>query len=567
VEEDNPKEDSEEGSEEGSGEDEPYDCSKEWHAYSPTDKTDNSNLDPSKKTELWLECDKQPCPFRYNKSITRDYIWPDFTYKPVQKNDFETKKPVPPPSESIPSTSRLFSPSSTTATLVPNTPITQTQPLPLPSLPKAFADFKPIAPQEPLTAFPLTISHTTPIPLPTITKPKASMDVDNDLKTALASLVKQQELLGKYVQALGESQKLSSTKSGISRPEPFKGVASDARRFVQHFTIWARSQGSPFNSAQSTPNVEIWISSFLSLLAGPAAIWATPYMQAIEEHHRDSTKPFPFETNWDKFITSFTSRFQGVNDALLARKELQEFKQGRLTAQEYASRFAEIAARAGFSEMDNMTRFMDGLNDNTRNLINLAIALSPDTNKPDTLEKLTSVTIDLAFKMGTLYRLPSGSSGGGSKNLSMGEPMDISAGTSRTPSGRTREQFTKKMKGKCYGCGSSAHIKRDGNHAGVKCDYCQRPGHFSTVCQDKFLGHACNRGLNPPPFHRQRVAANTDTPFTLFPEEGPPSFTTIAATTATAPAPAATSDLTSLQALMAEQNRNLQALLQGGSGF
>lgn len=395
------------------------------------------------------------------------------------------------------------------------------------------------------------------------------MDVDNDLKSALTSLVKQQEMLGEYVKALGDSQKLSSTKSGIAHPEVFKGVASDARRFVQHFTIWARSQGSPFNTAQSTPAVEYWISAFLSLLSGPAAVWATPYLQAIEEHHRDSTKPFPFGTSWDQFITSFTTRFQGIDDALQARKELQEFKQGRLTAQEYCSRFAEIAARTGFSETDNMTRFMDGLNDNTRNLTNLAIAISPNTNKPDTLEKLTSVTIDLAFKMGSLFRLPFGSSGGGSQGLPMGDPMDTSVGASRTPSnGRTRDQFTEKMKGRCYGCGSSAHIKRDGNHAGVKCDYCQRLGHFSSVCQDKFLGLARNRGLNPPA-RRQRVAANTnpDAPFTLFPEEGPPPSATVAATTATTPAPATGSDLTSLQALMVEQNRNLQTLLQSAGGF
>ncbi len=52
----------------------------------------------------------------------------------------------------------------------------------------------------------------------------------------------------------------------------------------------------------------------------------------------------------------------------------------------------------------------------------------------------------------------------------------------------TREEFVRRMCGKCFECGSIAHNKRDGNHKRKICTYCHHVGHQDVVCLDKFLG-------------------------------------------------------------------------------
>jgi hypothetical protein len=44
------------------------------------------------------------------------------------------------------------------------------------------------------------------------------------------------------------------------------------------------------------------------------------------------------------------------------------------------------------------------------------------------------------------------------------------------------------MRGKCFGCGSTTHTKRDGHHERDICKFCLRVGHWEPVCIDKFLG-------------------------------------------------------------------------------
>ena len=52
----------------------------------------------------------------------------------------------------------------------------------------------------------------------------------------------------------------------------------------------------------------------------------------------------------------------------------------------------------------------------------------------------------------------------------------------------TRDEFLRRMRGKCFGCGSTVHTKKDGNHDRDLCAYCRRVGHREVVCMDKFLG-------------------------------------------------------------------------------
>ena len=51
---------------------------------------------------------------------------------------------------------------------------------------------------------------------------------------------------------------------------------------------------------------------------------------------------------------------------------------------------------------------------------------------------------------------------------------------------RTREEFTRWMRGKCFGCGSTEHTKREGHNERDLCDYCHKAGHREVVCFEKF---------------------------------------------------------------------------------
>jgi hypothetical protein len=60
-------------------------------------------------------------------------------------------------------------------------------------------------------------------------------------------------------------------------------------------------------------------------------------------------------------------------------------------------------------------------------------------------------------------------------------PMDVDTT-------HTCKEFMRWMHGKCFGCRSTVHAKRDGNHDRDPCTYCKCIGHRELVCMDKFLG-------------------------------------------------------------------------------
>ena len=44
------------------------------------------------------------------------------------------------------------------------------------------------------------------------------------------------------------------------------------------------------------------------------------------------------------------------------------------------------------------------------------------------------------------------------------------------------------MRGKCFGCGSPGHTKKDGKHKKDLCRHCKKLGHCSLVCFSKYTG-------------------------------------------------------------------------------
>ena len=115
----------------------------------------------------------------------------------------------------------------------------------------------------------------------------------------------------------------------------------------------------------------------------------------------------------------------------------------------------------------------------------------------------------------------------------------------------SRSNFLKKMKGKCFGCGSSDHTKEQGNHGSDICNHCKKAGHRSTVCFAKFMG-------------REKVLATSQT--TADSNQG--SLSQSANTTQQAPlqpqvttkANATSSGTSALQKQIAEMQKQIEAL-------
>ena len=64
--------------------------------------------------------------------------------------------------------------------------------------------------------------------------------------------------------------------------------------------------------------------------------------------------------------------------------------------------------------------------------------------------------------------------------------MEVDA--SRQKEERNRRTYMAFMKGKCYGCGSTDHTKKDGQHNRDICGHCKKVGHRSPVCFSKYMG-------------------------------------------------------------------------------
>ncbi|KAJ3533934.1 hypothetical protein NMY22_g7130 [Coprinellus aureogranulatus] len=312
----------------------------------------------------------------------------------------------------------------------------------------------------------------------------------------------------------------TTNKSAVQRPAPFKSGTNDARRYLQYFTLWARVQGPPMNEG-TTPDAKHWISAFLSGLEGEAATWASQHLEKITNYYGlgDNRKDadFPCGGDWNTFVGAFKTRFFAADDALAAQRELETISQGSRSVADYAARFQEVSGRTGLSDTDLIVRFNKGLAQKPKEWLTIA---NLGKDKPKVLADLIKSAIDVDFAMRGI------SKEGGKAATAAADPYAMEIDANRTGgNGRTRDDFTRQMRGKCYGCGSSSHVKRDGNHGSTKCDYCGRLGHFARVCQDRFMGLSKGRGNRTG----QRVAATSE--FSLFPEDTPtaPAASTSAA--------------------------------------
>ena len=87
---------------------------------------------------------------------------------------------------------------------------------------------------------------------------------------------------------------------------------------------------------------------------------------------------------------------------------------------------------------------------------------------------------------------------------------------------QTHKSYLATMKGKCFGCGSKEHSKKDGNHEHDVCHHCGKAGHRSTVCIAKYMGKAATV-----------KAADTETSTSSPNSNGPSTSSKAVATTTT----------------------------------
>ncbi|EIW73870.1 hypothetical protein CONPUDRAFT_68232 [Coniophora puteana RWD-64-598 SS2] len=359
-------------------------------------------------------------------------------------------------------------------------------------------------------------------------------------------------------------QTVNAETKAIAKPTAFKGERSDARHFLAYFQIWAKEQGRPLNLAGVRQD-RLWIKAALSLMEGDAATWGRRYVEDIASHEAGGVNApaFPFSESWTTFVDNYKVRWQAQDEEAEARHALDKLSQGTLGVADYAARFQDLASRTGYSDADLRVHFYARLSNAIKTqLLPVELAHGKPTDL-NTLVKRACKAQDLLDEL----RMETG--GYASRRYGntpqaaprpAADPYAMEVDATRTGNGKTREEFQRAMTGRCFGCGSKEHLKRDGNHQTDRCGYCSRTGHKETVCEDKYLGRERNQGQLSRGQGRQRVAASRQdsAPFSLFTE--PPTATVAASIPV---ADQNTTQIADLERILAEQQALLDRLRPG----
>ena len=153
------------------------------------------------------------------------------------------------------------------------------------------------------------------------------------------------------------------------------------------------------------------------------------------------------------------------------------------------AKFDQHTSQTGWSPADHRQCFYDGLNDCIKDTLSY-------TDLPiGTFEELRNAASKLdkcmrqreAEKRGTTSQSTN-------TNTPQKDPNAMDIDTSRqnqqSSTGgeqRNRQTYLKWMTGKCFGCGSKDHSKKDGDHIRDICNHCRKTGHRGPVCFSKYM--------------------------------------------------------------------------------
>ena len=236
------------------------------------------------------------------------------------------------------------------------------------------------------------------------------------------------------------------------------------------------------------------------------ADWATNVVEGME-------KTPPAYTTYADFITDFRSRFETVDEAGDALTALNQLWMGKKTAQEYTTMFKQHGDRTTLSDADKFIRYKAHLSSYIKD--RLSELPSAPTTFNDLVTKVTDIDKRHRERLAekardgdrvTFHAPAPNRSHTHTTPFQQVDPdaMDISA---TTGNGRTRDDWRRAMRGKCYGCGATEHQSAACQHKRAICQWCMKPGHTSLVCMTRFLGKARVSG------NAQSVkASTTDSP-------------------------------------------------------
>lgn len=314
---------------------------------------------------------------------------------------------------------------------------------------------------------------------PIIPEPEPTMSAD--LAQALHALVQNQQGLQTALTSLLSQ---SGNAKGVAKPSNYDGKrGDDARRFLAAFNLYA-------DNIPSLSDYKKRITSAISFLEGDAAIWATPFSEAIHASIApNSIVAYPFVA-WADFEAAFKNRFETTDATTDAKEMLRRLYQGKSTVGQYAATFKQYSTRTGYSEVDLRDRFYEHLADRIKD----ALVLTDKSTA--TLEELIKVSIDIdnrqiqreqeKHKSRTPFtpataRPPGPSTAPFASSARDPMAMDIDAT-------RSADDYRRAMVGRCYGCGAKEHRKADGHHERDVCSHCGLVGHQVQVCRNKYLG-------------------------------------------------------------------------------
>ena len=184
-----------------------------------------------------------------------------------------------------------------------------------------------------------------------------------------------------------------------------------------------------------------------------------------------------------------------MNEAVDAKEKLRVLWQDTSSVPEYAAQFKELMARTGYSTADLRDRFYEHLSPRIKDeLVHTARPIVA-------LDQLVAVASDIDVRVRQRRaerdreRKRSGVATGTTTTTLQVPPPNApfvapaaDSNAMEVDATRTREEFMRRMRGRCFGCGSTVHAKKDGSHDRDLCMYCKRVGHREVVCMDKFMG-------------------------------------------------------------------------------
>ena len=153
------------------------------------------------------------------------------------------------------------------------------------------------------------------------------------------------------------------------------------------------------------------------------------------------------------------------------------------------AKFDQHTSQTGWSAADHRQRFYDGLNNRIKDTLSYTdLPIGTFEEHRNTASKLDKRTRQReAEKRGT-------SSQSTSTNTPQKNPnamdIDTSCQNQQSSTGseqRNRQTYLKWMTGKCFGCGSKDHSKKDGDHICDIYNHYGKMGHRGPVCFSKYM--------------------------------------------------------------------------------